>query len=198
MFNDSKIGYIKKTWEALVLHISVTWYPVRRLPYHIQYDCASVPWYYVITENHDIDIDSVLFNITTKTAQIMWCDEIVIIVPLLKLTLNVRGPSYLGLTVSKKITSCRCPGDAILASPGHQQPWYWLCRMGKYLSYLRKDFNACVISMWRNVININICFIFPLKNLARKGSIYQYHLIPFFPCDCKTSEDRVRVDVIYR
>ena len=25
--------------------------------------------------------------------------------------------------------------------PGHQQPWYWLCRIGRSLSYLRKDFN---------------------------------------------------------
>ena len=25
---------------------------------------------------YDIDIDSALFNINTKTAQIMWCDEI--------------------------------------------------------------------------------------------------------------------------
>ena len=29
----------------------------------------------------------------------------------------------------------------LLASPGHQQLWYWLCRMGRSLSYLRKDFN---------------------------------------------------------
>ena len=55
----------------------------------------------------------------------------------LKLTLNVRGPSYLGLTrsISWLLMSW------LLASPGHQQPWYWLCRMGRSLSYLRKDFN---------------------------------------------------------
>ena len=28
-----------------------------------------------------------------------------------------------------------------LASPGHQQPWYWLCKIGKSWSYTRKDFN---------------------------------------------------------
>ena len=52
-----------------------------------------------------------------------------------ELTLNVRGPSYLGLTrsISWLLLSW------LLASPGHHQPWYWLCRMGK--SYLRKDFN---------------------------------------------------------
>ena len=53
------------------------------------------------------------------------------------LTLNVRGPSYLGLT--RSISWVLMPW--LLASPGHQQPWYWLCRMGRSLSYLRKDFN---------------------------------------------------------
>ena len=34
------------------------------------------------------------------------------------------------------------------ASPEHQQPWYWLCRMGRSLSYLRKDFNyLCYVSV---------------------------------------------------
>ena len=28
----------------------------------------------------------------------------------------------------------------LLISPGHQQPWFWLCRIGRLLSYLRKDF----------------------------------------------------------
>ena len=58
------------------------------------------------------------------------------------LTLNVQGPSYLGLSrsISWLLMSW------LLASPGHQQPWYWLRRIGRFLSYLRKDFN-CVISM---------------------------------------------------
>ena len=29
----------------------------------------------------------------------------------------------------------------LLTSPGHQQPWYWLCRIGRLLSYFRKAFN---------------------------------------------------------
>ena len=55
------------------------------------------------------------------------------------LTLNVRGPSYLGLTSS--ISWLLVPW--LLRSPGHQQPWYWLivCRIGRFLSYLTKDFN---------------------------------------------------------
>ena len=53
------------------------------------------------------------------------------------LTLNVRGPSYLGLT--RSISWLLVPW--LLTSPGHQQPWYWLCRIGRFLSCLRKDFN---------------------------------------------------------
>ena len=41
------------------------------------------------------------------------------------LTLNVRGPSYLGLT--RSISWLLMPW--LLTSPGHQQPWYWLCRL---------------------------------------------------------------------
>ena len=29
----------------------------------------------------------------------------------------------------------------LLASPGHQHQWHWLCRIGRSLSYTRKDFN---------------------------------------------------------
>ena len=52
------------------------------------------------------------------------------------LTLNVRGPSYLGLTrsISWLLMSW------LLTLPGHQQPWYWLCRICRPWSYLRKDF----------------------------------------------------------
>ena len=35
-----------------------------------------------------------------------------------------------------------------LASPGHQQLWFWLCRLGRSLSYMRKDFNyLCHVSV---------------------------------------------------
>ena len=50
------------------------------------------------------------------------------------LTLNVRGPSYLGLT--RSISWLLLPW--LLMSPGHQQPWYWLCRICRSWSYLRK------------------------------------------------------------
>ena len=53
------------------------------------------------------------------------------------LILSVRGPSYLGLT--RSISWSLMPW--LLASPGHQQPWYWLCKISKSWSYTRKDFN---------------------------------------------------------
>ena len=52
------------------------------------------------------------------------------------LTLNVQGPSYLGLT--RSISWLLMPW--LLMSPGHQQPWYWLYRIWRSFSYLRKDF----------------------------------------------------------
>ena len=59
-----------------------------------------------------------------------WCKSSYI------LTLNVRGPSYLGLT--RSISWLLMPW--LLTSPGHQQPWYWLCRICSSWSYMRKDF----------------------------------------------------------
>ena len=48
------------------------------------------------------------------------------------------GPSYLGLTrsISWLLMSW------LLTLPGHQQPWYWLCRIYRPWSYLRKDFKC--------------------------------------------------------
>ena len=60
------------------------------------------------------------------------------------LTLNVWGPSYLGLTTS--ISWLLMPW--LLTSPGHQQPWYWLYRICRFFSYLRKCFKyLCQISV---------------------------------------------------
>ena len=83
------------------------------------------------------------------------------------LTLNVRGPSYLGLT--RSISWLLMPW--LLTSPGHQQPWYWLCRICRSWSYLRKDFITSVKSMWSNGIKCKYMFTFPLKNLAHKRSL---------------------------
>ena len=58
--------------------------------------------------------------------------------------LIILVPSYLGLT--KSISWLLMPW--LLASPGHQQQWYWLCKLSRSLSYMRKDFNyLCHISV---------------------------------------------------
>ena len=57
----------------------------------------------------------------------------------------------------------------LLVSPGHQQPWYWLCDVGRSLSYSRKDFNCLhrlILDGWSN----HKCMsMFLLKNLADKN-----------------------------
>ena len=59
----------------------------------------------------------------------------------------------------------------LLVSPGHQQPWYCLCRIHKSLSYLRKDFYyLCRINVeeWHK---IQLYVYVPSENLACKGLI---------------------------
>ena len=57
---------------------------------------------------------------------------------------NVPGPSYPGLT--RSWSWLLMPWR--LASPGHQQPWYWLCNLGRPLSYTRKDsIHLCQVSV---------------------------------------------------
>ena len=54
----------------------------------------------------------------------------------------------------------------LLASPGHQHPWYWLGRIGKFLSYTKEDFN-CLCHV--NVEECHKYAIVPPNNVARKG-----------------------------
>ena len=80
------------------------------------------------------------------------------------LTLNVREPSYLSLTRSKSWLMM----PWLLASPGHRQPWYWLFRIGRSMSYLRKDFNyLCHINVieWHKM-SIYVCA--PSEKFSRK------------------------------
>ena len=84
------------------------------------------------------------------------------------LTLNVQGPSYLGLT--RSISWLLMPW--LLMSPGHQQPWYWLYRICRSFSYSRKCLSTCTKSMWRNDIKCKYMLMFPQKSLACKGLIF--------------------------
>ena len=81
----------------------------------------------------------------------------------------MRGPSYFRLT--RSVSWLLMPW--LLMSPEHQQPWYWLCRIGRFFSCLvwGRISTTCVISMWRNDTKCKYMFMFPLKNLSRKGLI---------------------------
>ena len=74
------------------------------------------------------------------------------------LTLKVRGLSYLGLTMSTSLRRQDISSHDI-----------------DYIEYVRPSLawgrilSTCVISMWRNDIKCKFMFMFPLKNVARKG-----------------------------
>ena len=61
------------------------------------------------------------------------------------ITFLVLVPKYSGIT--RSITWLLM--SWLIASPGHQQPWYWLCRINRSLSCMRKDFNYCTILVLR-------------------------------------------------
>ena len=68
------------------------------------------------------------------------------------LTLNAWGLNYSGSTQS--VSWLLMPW--LLTSPRHQHHWYWPCRIGKFLSYVRKDFNyLCQLSTYRVNMLIN-------------------------------------------
>ena len=69
----------------------------------------------------------------------------------------------------------------LLVSPEHQHPWHWLCSIGKFLSYMRKDckyLRHVSVEEWY----YRYPLMFPMKNLPRKGLILSdiKHLIPTF------------------
>ena len=77
-------------------------------------------------------------------------------------TFDVRGPSYLGFNRSVSILLM----PWLLASPGHQHPWYWLCR---------RNSTVCIHSSSRNVINCRYMFIFLLENVVLNELIDIFH-----------------------
>ena len=93
---------------------------------HSRYTCFVSSFISIIIDNNDIDVITLLSCVSSLGVKL-----------LIVLTLNVRGPGYLGLT--RSISRLLMPW--LLTSPGHQQPWYWLCRIGRFLSYLKKDLN---------------------------------------------------------
>ena len=85
---------------------------------------------YCSTVTHSWELHSYIIHISCKSTGVKSAQIS------MDLTLNARGPSYLGLTSS--ISWLLMPW--LLTSPGHQQPWYWLHRICRSWSYSRKDF----------------------------------------------------------
>ena len=83
----------------------------------------------------------------------------------LLLTLNVRGPSYLGLTRSLRRQDISSHDIDYIEYVGPSLTW------GSILS-------TCVKSMWRNDIKCKCMFMFPQKNLAHKGLTSQSKVRP--------------------
>ena len=61
----------------------------------------------------------------------------------------------------------------LFASPGLQQPWYWLWKIGKYRSYTRKDLNYLWHVSAGDDIKCKYMCMLPLTNIARKELIQQ-------------------------
>ena len=71
----------------------------------------------------------------------------------------------------------------LLASPGHQQQWYWLCRIaGPCLAWARIS-TTFVMSMWSNDIKCKYMFMFPLGNSAHK-ELTSTLLLYIMMCNC--------------
>ena len=82
---------------------------------------------------------------------------------------NVQGPNFSSSTKSIIIWLLM---PWLLLSPGHQRPWYWLRRIGKFLSYMRKDFKyLCHVSVEEWNINRRYIIMFPMNNLAYKVTL---------------------------
>ena len=88
------------------------------------------------------------------------------------------GPALVGLTlvVLKLEYSGRARSTPwllmtwCLASPGHQQPWYWLCRINKSLPSMMKNFYYILIELRLSCTNPLICH--QLKNDIKRQTYY--------------------------
>ena len=76
----------------------------------------------------------------------------------------------------------------LLASSKHQHPWYWLCRMGKFLwSFMKGCSIPRAMSMWKNNIKYKYTFVFPLNKNACKGLIPYADRYPITTSQYETS-----------
>ena len=118
--------------------------------------CLNHQWRKIYRNNPLSDNIDIWISLVASTQQSLECEGTG---ALLK-THNVRGPSYLGLTrpISWLVMLW------LLASPGHQQPWHWLCEISKSWSYTKKYFN-----------NLQISWLVMLWLLASPGHQQPWH-----------------------
>ena len=126
------------SWDEIIAkcHQAITW----NVETHLQWHTLSIFHCVLWLKSH------ILFEITFRCVpssfmiSLHWLRDSSLMLHVL--TLNMRGPSYLGLT--RSISWLLMPW--LITSPGHQQPWYWLSRICR--SFLRKDFKyLCQINV---------------------------------------------------
>ena len=123
--------------SAVGVHYHRCFVMSRSVCFYLLSKCHT-PWY--ITDGHT----NTFFNGNQKITQYYLFDINNKWSVWRNLTLNVRGPNYLGLT--RSISWLLMPW--LLTSPGHQQPWYRLCSICRSWSYLRTGIKyLCHINM---------------------------------------------------
>ena len=110
-----------------------------------------------------------------------------------KSTLNIRGASYLSWTRSASWLLM----PWLLASPGHQQPWYWLCITGRSLPYLRKDFNDLCHVNAEEWCKMWIYVYVPSENFLNKELRSKWYICVFFLAWCHQIVALVKMLVSY-
>ena len=102
-----------------------------------------------------------IWNIDHDELQTWWAETLLQVLPCKNTLCQMNA-----LVNTRSISWLLMPW--LLTSPGHQQPWYWLCRVCSCLIWGRIS-TTWVVSMWRNDTKCKYMFTFPLKNLARKA-----------------------------
>ena len=136
---------------ALELHLFCTYIPIDFVMYLLalshtyhhtgwQADQSCSGWY-VGHNSWDLPVNYLSVKDTVGT---VWYDSGTSCINRDLWTLSMQGLSYTGLI--RSLSWLLMPW--LFASPGHQQPWYWLCKLGRSLFYMRNDFDyLCHVSV---------------------------------------------------
>ena len=88
----------------------------------------------------------------------------------------MRRPGYPGLI--RPISLLLMPW--LLASPGHQQPWYWLCEIGLQVLVFHEEGFQLPVRCQCIGINVSICFVLQLctgiRNITQKVTVVYIQL----------------------